>query len=257
MIFRKAPFMGYRLVACAPSTCVDTIVEWIREGDRARWLACLNPHSWVVALERPAFGQALASADWLVPDGAGITLATRLRGEGPAQRVTGSDVFEGVSRSLDERGGARVFFLGGTEETLAIIRERYEREFPRLTVAGALAPPFQPDFSDTELDGMVAAVNASRADVLWVGLGAPKQEILLHRAIGRLQVRFAAGVGAVFDYYAGRVQRAAPALRRAGLEWLPRLVQQPQRVWRRIFLSTPIFLWHVASHPRDGSEEDP
>ncbi len=256
MIFRKAPFMGYRLVACTPETCVTTVVAWIREGDRARWLACLNPHSWVVALERPAFDQALASADWLVPDGAGITLASRLRGEGPADRVTGSDVFEGVSRRLDEEGGgARVFFLGATEETLAVIRERYQREYPRLTVAGTLAPPFQETFTDAEVEEMVAAVNASGAEVLWVGLGAPKQELLLHRAAGRLRVRFAAGVGAVFDYYAGRVQRAHPALRRAGLEWLPRLVQQPRRLWRRVFVSTPVFLWHVASHPHDRDEE--
>jgi N-acetylglucosaminyldiphosphoundecaprenol N-acetyl-beta-D-mannosaminyltransferase len=254
VIFRKAPFMGYQLVACTPETCVATIAEWIAEGDRARWLACLNPHSWVVAMERPEFAEALATADWLVPDGAGIMVASKLRGEGPPRRVTGSDVFEGLSRLLDGRGGARVFFLGGNEETLSAIRARYGREFPHVTVAGTFAPPFQDDFGEAQVDEMVAAVNAARADVLWIGLGAPKQELLLHRAIGRFEVRFAAAIGAVFDYYAGRVQRAHPVLRRAGLEWLPRLVQEPRRLWRRVFVSTPIFLWHVARHPHQGSD---
>jgi len=253
--FPRAPFMGYQLVACSPEVCVASIAAWVAEGDRPRWLACLNPHSYVVAVQHPDFDRALTSADWLVPDGVGIAVASRVRGAGPARRVTGSDVFEGVSRALDASGGARVFFLGGSEETLAAIGERHAREFPRLEVVGTLAPPFREAFSDAEVDEMVAAVNAVRPDVLWVGLGAPKQELLLQRMIGRLDVRFAGAVGAVFDYYAGRIERAHPALRRAGLEWLPRLVQEPRRLWRRVFLSTPVFLWHVARHPHDDETE--
>jgi len=253
MNLRRVPFLGYRLVASSPERCIASIAAWLEVGDRARWLACLNPHSYVVALQRPAFDEALAAADWLVPDGAGITIASRLRGAGASTRVTGSDVFEGLSRLLDARGGARVFFLGATEETLAAIRARQEREYPRLTVVGTLAPPYQDTFSEADLDEMVAAVNAARPDVLWVGLGAPKQELLLHRIAGRLDVRFAAGVGAVFDYYAGRVRRAHPVLRRAGLEWLPRLVQEPRRLWPRVFVSTPRFLWYAARRPHRRS----
>jgi N-acetylglucosaminyldiphosphoundecaprenol N-acetyl-beta-D-mannosaminyltransferase len=240
------PLLGYRLTPGDPEPCLSSIAAWIEHGDRNRWLACLNPHSYVVALDDPAFAAALRAADWLIPDGAGIVLASHLLGAGLGPRLTGSDIFDRVSRRLDERGGASVFFLGGLESTLAAIRVRHARDFPRLRVAGTLAPPVRAAFSEAELDEMVRAIEKARPDVLWVGLGAPKQELLLHLLSSRIQVRFAAAVGAVFDFYAGRVRRSHAAFQRAGLEWLPRLVQEPRRLWRRNLRSSPVFLWHVA-----------
>jgi N-acetylglucosaminyldiphosphoundecaprenol N-acetyl-beta-D-mannosaminyltransferase len=243
---RRVALMGYRLADGDAPACVADVASWVTGGDRARWLACLNPHSFVVARGRPDFASALAEADWLVADGAGITLAARILGSPLRARVTGSDVLLGLSRYLDGRGGARVFFLGTTDATLAAVRERYQREFPNLRVVGCHAPPYRAAFSEAELDAMVRAVNAARPDVLWVGLGAPKQELWLRQVAPRLDVRFAAAVGAAFDYYAGRVRRAHPVFQRAGLEWLPRFFQEPRRLWRRVMLSTPVFLWHVA-----------
>jgi len=238
--------LGYGIFHGDARRCVATIAAWVAAGDGPRWLACLNPHSWVEAQRRPEFARALAEADWLVPDGTGVTLASRILDAGIDARVTGSDVFEGLSRLLDERGGARVFFLGATPDTLAAIRARYQREFPRLQVVGTFAPPFRTEFDEADYDEMAAAINAARPDVLWVGLGAPKQELSILRLRSRIHVHFAAAIGAVFDFYSGRVERASPLLRRLGLEWLPRLVQQPRRLWRRMLVSAPVFLWHVA-----------
>ncbi len=238
--------LGYGIFDGDARRCVATIAAWVAAGTGPRWLACLNPHSWVEAQRRPDFARALAEADWLVPDGTGVTLASRILGAGIDARVTGSDVFEGLSRLLDQRGGARVFFLGATPDTLAAIRERYQREYPRIEVVGTYAPPFRAEFGEADYDAMAAAINAARPEVLWVGLGAPKQELSILRLRGRLQVQFAAAIGAVFDFYAGKVERASPWLRRLGLEWLPRLLREPRRLWRRMFVSAPIFLWHVA-----------
>lgn len=238
--------LGFGIFAGDSRRCVATIANWVVAGDGPRWLACLNPHSYVEALRRPDFARALEAADWLVPDGTGVALASRILGAGIAARVTGSDIFDGLSRRLDERGGARIFFLGSTPETLAAIRARYEREYPNLRVVGTHAPPFRAEFSEADYDEMAAAINAARPDVLWVGLGAPKQEISIHHLRDRLDVHFAAAVGAVFDFYSGRVQRSSPLFRRLGLEWLPRLIQEPRRLWRRMFVSAPVFLWHVA-----------
>jgi len=238
--------LGFGIYAGDATRCVATIAAWVAAGDQPRWLACLNPHSYVEALHRPDFARALEEADWLVPDGSGVTLASRILHAGIDRRVTGADVFEGLSRRLDERGGARVFFLGATEDTLALIRARYQRDYPNLRVVGTYAPPFRVEFSDADYDAMAAAINEARPDVVWVGLGAPKQEISIVHLRPRLRVRFVAAIGAVFDFYAGRVQRASPLLRRLGLEWLSRLVREPRRLWRRMFVSAPIFLWHVA-----------
>jgi N-acetylglucosaminyldiphosphoundecaprenol N-acetyl-beta-D-mannosaminyltransferase len=83
--------------------------------------------------------------------------------------------------------------------------------------------------------------------VLWVGMTAPKQESWIHQLRERLDVRFAAAIGAVFDFYIGRIKRSPPAFQTLGLEWLPRLVQEPRRLWRRMFVSAPIFMWHAVT----------
>jgi N-acetylglucosaminyldiphosphoundecaprenol N-acetyl-beta-D-mannosaminyltransferase len=89
-------------------------------------------------------------------------------------------------------------------------------------------------------------LTAARPDVLWVGMTAPRQELWLHENAGRLDVKLSAAIGAVFDFFTGRVKRSHPAFQAAGLEWLPRLVQEPSRLWRRTFVSAPLFLSHVA-----------
>lgn len=237
--------LGYDVYVRGAEACVASIAEWVTSGDRARWLACLNPHSYAVALDAPAFAAALQDADWLIPDGVGIVHASRLLGGAIRERVTGWDVFVGLSGRLDALGTGRYFFLGATEDTLARIRERMARDFPRIVIAGTFSPPFTPEFSARQLDEMVEAVNAARADVLWVGMTAPKQEVWVHAVRSRLDVRFAAAVGAVFDFYTGKVTRSHPAFQRLGLEWLPRLAREPRRLWRRTFVSAPRFLWHV------------
>ncbi|HOB54387.1 MAG TPA: WecB/TagA/CpsF family glycosyltransferase [Acidobacteriota bacterium] len=214
--------------------------------NRLQWLACANPHSLEVARDDTAFAVALHSADLLVPDGVGMVLASRIMGGRIRARVTGSDIFLALNAALSARGGTSCFFLGSTDENLAAIREKMAADFPGVRVAGIYSPPFRDEFTAADDAAMVAAVNAAAPDVLWVGMTAPKQEKWIHRNLTRLEtVRFAAAVGAVFDFYTGRVKRSHPAFRRLGLEWLPRLLRQPRRLWRRNFVSNPRFLMRV------------
>jgi len=238
--------LDYSVCSDDLSDCVEAIVNWIGVGKVGRWLACINPHSYAVALKQPKFSAALKSADWLVPDGAGIVFASRmLRGQIRA-RVTGSDLFLGLQREMDERGGHNVFFLGSTEETLLAMRDRMAVDFPNINVAGSYSPPFKEEYSQCEIEEMSAAINRARPDVLWVGMTAPKQELWLHDNLNQLEtVKFAAAIGAVFDFYAGNVKRSHPFFQKIGLEWLPRLLREPRRLWRRMFVSAPIFVWHV------------
>ena len=244
----KENILGYGVNARAVPQCVDSVFAALRRAEAGRhcaWLACMNPHSYAVALKDAPFADALRDADWLVPDGAGVVMASRLLGGTISERVTGSDVFQGLHQRMNAAGGMSVFFLGATEETLAQIRERMARDYPAIRVAGTYSPPFKPAYSSAEIDAMIDAINAVEPDVLWVGMTAPKQEKWIFENRARLKVKFAGAVGAVFDFYTGRVKRSHPVFQRLGLEWLPRLIQQPRRLWRRMFVSAPVFVWHV------------
>ncbi|ESP62596.1 N-acetylmannosaminyltransferase [Smithella sp. ME-1] len=199
-----------------------------------------------MALKDKVFARALKYADWLVPDGAGVVLASHLLGGAIKKRVTGSDVFAGLHNRMNAAGAMRVFFLGSTEETLDLIRERMAKDYPNIKVAGTFSPPFKDVYSSAEISEMVKAINSAAPDVLWVGLSAPKQEKFIFENRARLNVKFVAAVGAVFDFYSGNVKRDKDSwFVNHGMEWLPRLLQEPKRLWRRMFVSAPVFMWHV------------
>jgi len=241
----KSPHPGPLPVEEGMNPSLPSRLSGMRPGCGA-WLACLNPHSVVRAGKDPAFKRALWAADWLIPDGAGIVLASRWLGGRITRRVTGSDVFQGLNERMNARGGLSCFFLGSNEETLETIRARMARDYPNVRVAGTYSPPYRDEFSPEESAAMLAAIAAAQPDVLWVGMTAPKQEKWLHQHQERLAVPFAAAVGAVFDFYSGNVKRSHPFFLRYGLEWLPRLLREPRRLWRRNLVSTPLFLAQVA-----------
>jgi N-acetylglucosaminyldiphosphoundecaprenol N-acetyl-beta-D-mannosaminyltransferase len=241
----KEDILGYKVNAFSVDGCVDGIFQSLRDGKRT-WLACFNPHSYAVALEDKVFCRALKDANWLIPDGVGVVWASRLLGGKIKERVTGSDVFSGLNRRMNEAGGMRVFFLGATEKTLELIKQRMANDYQYIKVAGVYSPPFKDVFSNEEISEMVQAVNSAGPDVLWVGMSAPKQEKFILENRARLNVKFVAAVGAVFDFYTGNVRRDEDSwFVNHGLEWLPRLLQEPKRLWRRMFVSAPVFMWHV------------
>lgn len=239
--------LGYGVYAGKMGTLVEEIIACVRGtgGRRGSWLACLNPHSYAIACDNPEFRTALHSAHWLVPDGAGVVLASRMLRGGITSRITGPDTFQAVSRALDKQGPFTVLFMGSTPSTVGAVAARYRQDFQNATRVDTFSPPFRDVFSEDDVRAMRAVIERCAPDVLWVGLTAPKQELLLTQFSRAPAYRFAAAIGAAFDFYAGNVNRSPPIFQRLGLEWLPRLLQQPRRLWRRMFVSAPRFLWHV------------
>jgi len=236
--------VGYAIVTANIETAVARMDAWIR-GEGKRFFICANPHSLVTADADPQFKDVFESADLVTPDGSGILLASKILGGSIRERVTGTDVFLGLSKALNETGGRRCFFLGASEATLEKIRSKMAVDFPDVKVAGTYSPPYKAEFSDEDNAAMIAAINAVKPDVLWVGMTAPKQEKWIHQHIDQLDVKFAGAIGAVFDFYVGNVKRSHPVFQKLGLEWLPRLLQEPKRLWRRNFVSSPLFLIKV------------
>lgn len=237
--------LGFQVSKETVCESISRIVQSLDHGGSRHVFVCANPHSLVEADNDRKFQQAIREADMVIPDGVGIVLASKILGGSIGERVTGSDIFSGLSAVLNQSGGRNYFFLGSTEKTLAAIREKMAREYPNIRFAGSFSPPFKAEFSAEESRIMVEAINSAAPDVLWVGMTAPKQEKWIHQHRDQLNVKFIGAIGAVFDFYTGNIKRSHPLFQKYGLEWLPRLIQEPRRLFRRNFISSPLFLLRV------------
>lgn len=126
----KEIILGYAVDALTLSECTTSVMESIGSSGNSRWLACLNPHSYAVAIDDEVFSSALKDADWLIPDGVGVVLASKLLGGDVQQRVSGPDLFFSLHEEINRIGGVRVFFLGGTDKTLSLIQEKMKSDCP-------------------------------------------------------------------------------------------------------------------------------
>ena len=181
----------------------------------------------------------------LLPDGSGIVLAAKLLNLPLTEKVAGSDFFHECNKKADATGGVRYFFLGSSEKVLELISKRRSEESPNIEVCGTYSPPFKAEFSEEDNLEMIRAVNDAKPDILWVGMTAPKQEKWIYENRHRLMVPFSGAIGAVFDFYAGTKERSSEFWIKLGLEWLPRFLKEPRRLWERNLKSTPIFLWWI------------
>lgn len=206
--------------------------------------ACANPHSLAVAQHDDSFRAALSQANFVVADGVGVTMMSRLAGVHVGPRITGTDYFQAVLNALQQRGGGRVFFFGSSQRVLDLISARFAFEYPSLTLCGILSPPYG-IWSEEENQRMIEEINAAKPDVLWVGMTAPKQEKWVEANRRQLTAAVIGSIGAVFDFYAGTYSRAPQWICNIGLEWAYRFMLEPRRMWERNFVSAPKFAWLV------------
>ncbi|PMP69544.1 MAG: glycosyltransferase [Thermodesulfovibrio aggregans] len=210
-----------------------------------KYFVCANPHSLEVARTDSLFREAIEKADLVVPDGIGIVLASKILGGSIRRRITGYDIFYGVSKELNKKKSYFYFVLGSTEKALQKIRERMEKDFPNIRIVGTYSPPFKSEFSEEENRLILEMINKVKPDVLWVGMTAPKQEKWIYKNKDKLDVKFLGPIGAVFDFYAGIKKRPHPVFQKMGLEWFVRFLMEPYRLWRRNIVSNPKFLLRI------------
>lgn len=203
----------------------------------------INQYSFCVAEKDSEFKEALVQSDILLPDGIAIVASVRfLKGE-KIKKIAGADIFRYLMIDLNKNGG-KCFFLGSSEQTLEKIKSKLSRNYPNLK-AGFYSPPYKPVFSKEDSEEMVNAVNSFQPDVLFVGMTAPKQEKWVHEHKEQLDVRIVCAIGAVFDFYAGTVDRPKQFWIDLGLEWFIRLFREPKRLWKRYLYYGPVFAYHI------------
>lgn len=214
----------------------------------------INAHSYNIARKDRKFAEALLKGDVLIPDGASIVKAIKwLRGEN-IERIAGWDFFVWEMNKLNSqphnpvKGELRrnkVFFLGSSEDVLAKIKERANMDYPNLEIY-AYSPPYKSEFTEEENLAMIDAINVVKPDLLWIGMTAPKQEKWAYKHLAQLDVKGHIGtIGAVFDFFAGTVERAPLWWQEHSLEWLYRLIKEPRRMWRRYLIGNVKFVWYM------------
>lgn len=228
---RTCRILGVNIAVTNMSETVARIEE-NREELRGNYICVSNVHTTVMAYESAAYRTVQNQAVFALPDGKPLSVVSKKRGFSDAERVTGPDL---MGELFARDNGLKHFFYGGEEQTLAILREKLTRKYPHLQIAGMISPPFRP-LTQEEEQQYIAQINESGADIVWIGLGAPKQENFMYEHRGMLN-GVMIGVGAGFAYHAGLIRRAPKWMQRMSLEWLYRLMQDPTRLWKR-YVST-------------------
>ena len=239
-----AIILGWPIVRCGMRILLEQISKRTNEKDGVTFVACLNPHSLMVARETPEFQKALRSATYLIPDGVGVKLAAMVFGYMTLKRITGFHLFEAVMQFAAESNKS-VFFLGSTPDVLCCIEDRVRRDYGEKIRVGSYSPPFKDKLSERDNEVIIGKVREFGPHILWVGMTSPKQDVWIHDNLHRLPVTLAAGIGAVFDFYAENVPRAPAMMRYVGLEWIFRLLIEPRRMLRRNLFSIPRFITNV------------
>jgi N-acetylglucosaminyldiphosphoundecaprenol N-acetyl-beta-D-mannosaminyltransferase len=233
---------------------VTWILSHAKTGDRAYAVEAANTH--VAALTRAdaSFADAMSKFDLVCPDGMPLVWSLNLglpNQEKLTDRVYGPTLMLETLKATDGQDEFKHFLLGGKQSTLDRLCETFSKDFPKVTIAGTHSPPFG-EWPEDETERIFDEIRKSGANLIWVGLGCPKQELWIARYKDRLPPGVYFGIGAAFAFHAGEVRQAPPAFQRLGLEWAYRLAMEPRRLFRRYFTYNSIFLYHLLrDHVRD------
>jgi len=241
----KSPRVNVLGVGLSPLN-LDLAVDAVDRalGERNKGYVCVTGvHGVSEAQADPAFRRILNGSFLNTPDGMPMVWMGRIQGVRHMDRVYGPDLMLEVLK-LSEKRGYTQFLYGGGEGVAEELREALLRQFPDLRIVGTYTPPFRPLTGEEEAQ-LTQQVGECRPDIMWVGLSTPKQEKFMAQYYLRLDATLFFGVGAAFDFHAGKVRQAPRWMQRSGLEWFFRLCCEPRRLWKRYFKNNPLFVMRV------------
>jgi N-acetylglucosaminyldiphosphoundecaprenol N-acetyl-beta-D-mannosaminyltransferase len=259
----QQPLSAPRLVLDAPVAVPDSdLVHGIRiaitdyertlryideavAADERGYVCVSNVHTVMAAQEDAELRRALESSTFNVPDGMPLVWALNLLGHSLRDRVYGPELMARACTRAAETGQRFYLYGGRNQGALVQLALNLRTRYPGIRIVGGYSPPHRP-LSPDEEEQVAREINATEADVVWVGIGVPKQEKWMAAMRERLDAPVLVGVGAAFDFHAGLVPQAPPVLQNAGLEWAYRLVQEPRRLWRRYLRYNPRFVLALA-----------
>lgn len=240
----RANILGVGVSAINMEVALHTIDRWI--GQREPHYICVtNVHGVMESQRDEKLRQIHNSAGLVTPEGMPLVWLTRLKGFSQVGRVHGPSLMLAVCEHSVQKG-YRHFLYGGLEGVPELLAEELTRRFPGLVIAGTFSPPFRP-LTREEDYYVVQMINDSDADIVWVALGAPKQERWIADHVGKVTAPVLISVGYAFDAHSGRKKLAPRWMQRSALEWLFRLTQEPRRLWYRYLIYNPLFVLYVVA----------
>lgn len=245
---KRIPIIGLPVAATHYAGAVEWILEHASKADRAYAVEAANTHVAALARADQAFGESMRQFDLICPDG--MPLVWAINSQLPASekltdRVYGPTLMlETLKATNQATSSYKHFLLGGKQSTLDKLSQNFAEQFPGVTLVGMHSPPFG-EWPEDEFDTIVAKIKDSGANLIWVGLGCPKQEhwIAVHKH--RLPPGVYFGIGAAFAFHAGEVKQSPPIFQRSGLEWAYRLAMEPRRLFKRYFTYNSLFVFHL------------
>jgi N-acetylglucosaminyldiphosphoundecaprenol N-acetyl-beta-D-mannosaminyltransferase len=240
----RVPVLGVEVSAADTTIALAEIDRWIRR-DRRGYVTLTNIHGVMESVRDPEIEKVHNSAGLVLPDGMPLVWMLRRGGFKSAACVRGADLMLALF-AHSEATGYRHFLYGALPQTLQLLKGNLERKFPAARIVGVFAPPFRPAGAE-ESEAVIEEINASGAQIVWVGLSTPKQELWMARHRRRLLAPVLIGVGAAFDFHSGLVRQAPHWLQGTGLEWLYRMAAEPRRLGKRYLRNNPAFALRVAA----------
>lgn len=209
------------------------------ESIKGNYICVSNVHTTIMSYEDEKYKAIQNSGFMALPDGKPLSIVSKKRGFKDAERVTGPDLMEEIFKISEEKGYSH-YFYGSTQETLDTLKVKLNNKYPNMKIAGMYSPPFR-KLTENEDKDVIENINKENPDFIWIGLGAPKQEIWMMEHKGKVN-GLMLGVGAGFDYHAGKIERAPMWMQKYSLEWLFRLNQEPKRLFKRYINTNSKFI---------------
>lgn len=245
---RTVPVIGLPVAVADYAGAVAWVLARATKADRAYAVEAANTHVAALARSDEAFGRSMEKFDLICPDGMPLVWSINSQletDEKLTDRVYGPTLMlETLKATAADPGNFRHFFLGGKQSTLDTLKSSFSEKFPHAAIAGTHSPPFG-EWPAGEFDLICEKIRSSGANLIWVGLGCPKQEHWIAANKDRLPAGVYFGIGAAFAFHAGEVRQAPPVFQRFGMEWIYRLAMEPRRLFRRYFTYNSLFIYHA------------
>lgn len=232
----KVNILGVNIAAIDLDWLVDFTKRNIKDFS-GQYICVSNVHTTVMAFENKEYSNIQNNALLAIPDGGPLSSVGRKRGFSCMSRTVGQDY---MKRLFED--GYRHYFYGSTKETLEKMTSNLKSKYPNIEIVGSYSPAFR-ELTNKEDEEIVKKINDTNPDFVWVGLGAPKQEIWMYNHQNKIK-GLMVGVGAAFDYFAGNIKRAPEWMQKMNLEWFYRLIQDPKRLFKRYLVTNSKFIWH-------------